>query len=196
MSIISTLIQTPTQANKIIKALNKELAKTDNLINKSMWDKAAIYHQLQTAVAWKITKYGCFSSYIESTPVNLKIAQRLCRNHRNRIRLGYTDKEMVHLSQKFTFNALGEIFRVMSTKMSRVNIIKEYGTVTLKTLSASARDATLIQSDNRIVSFNLPLIYVNKLDSLLALHGMEWKGKERNTRIGVSNAMINLLDTL
>lgn len=194
MTNITKLIQTKTQANKLIKTIQKELDKVSQNIISSKWAQAELLHKLKVAVPWKITKYINFTAYRKA---EIKLSEvsimKYIRAHEDLIRLGFTQNQLSKLSQHFSFTTLSSIFKVLDKKQSITSLISEYAKLPAFKVEKLKKNSTGIESTSKM-QIELNDNYMKRFTSILTTYGMHTT--PNNHRVGVTASIMALIDDI
>ncbi len=185
-------IQTKKQAEVIIKDLTKKYQNAQLNTALGKWEMAKILHTLDTAVAWKVTKYKSFVNYAENV---LFIGYPTMRGYIQKYNLlhelGYTKVELIKLSKIISFSALAVIFSTLNKKETVAYILNKHKENVLNSRNNYGKNNKAI---GNCYYFILKDRQMHKLNKKLEKFGM--KILKNNSKKNLSIAMNDFIDSL
>lgn len=174
----------------ITSSLNR-LGELNLTINSARWEEASILYDLRH-LPWHHTEYGTWTvfrdSCIDQAP---QTVYKKIRAHENAMELGYTSKELVSLSEKFTFSSLMFYFASIDEKVG-IRELKKMSNADM--IAAASTHPNVHTNMYNLLSFSLTQDHADKLMGILEQYGAYVVPSGR--KIGISDAMERWLDTM
>jgi len=182
----------PTIKKTLAKQI-KVIATVEQCMSLDRWKRAKALSEIHSMINWAKSPYESFRKFVAQEIPNIDAGTALTwAINYNQMTKWYTwkDIQLMAKSLAYTKAVRFQQLNVHKPKMPLSKFIK--AAVAYKFVRTPK---TLIPNENRVV-LNMPVLYVEKLESMLAPYGYRIPKSKQDPKIGISDAMVKYLDTV
>ena len=182
------------QIKKMVAPQIKVIAQASTDMAISRWERARAFAQIHSMVVWDKSPYGSFLTFVRETfiEVNPSSALLWAINY-NQMTKWYTWAQIQTIAKQISYSRAVRAQQAWGTKQKTpLQTFIKFA----KSLTNYARtNKVTVPNPNRI-TLSLPVLYINKFESVLVPHGYVIPKDPTATKHGISDALVKYLDTI
>lgn len=180
---------------KVLAKQIKVVISVETVMAISRWKRAKALSEMHSMVVWDKSPYKTFRKFIEQEFPDMDSGSAFTwAVNYNQMRKWYTWIQIQKLAKHVSYSRSVKTQQSMHGK-SKLPLLKFISAAkNFKYTNVQGTKAT-VPNENR-VTFILPVLYVEKLESLLAPHGYYIPKTKYDPKVGISDAMVKYLDTV
>lgn len=182
------------QIKKLISKQVQVIVKADQDMAISRWERAKAFAEIHAMIVWEKSPYKSFRGFIAAEFIDIKPGSAyIWAIHYNQMVKWYTWAQIQTMAKTLSFSRAVQAQQKWGTK-KKVTLQKfiKYAE-SIDTNPGQTKSS--IPNPNRI-SLTLPILYVDKFETILAGYGYMIPKHREDPKHGISDALVKYLDTI